>query len=623
VTEFRKVIRVFLASPGDLQEERQRFPEIITEVNRIKANARGIQLEAVGWEDALPGVGRPQELINRDLEKCDLTVMLLWKRWGSPTGKYTSGFEEEYELARSLNETRGRPVMWLYFRDPPDDMLTDPGEQLKKVLDFRDRIEKERKFFYRPYESVDKWARSLREHLCRWLDDQPPGDTPPSTYPIGKLREYVERIEHLESEVGRLTIEHSKMASTLVQEARQKADSGQITRAEEFYAQAATSLDPGIVNEYATFLVRIGMLGKAKEKLDQVLQLSKATDDKEIEAAACNNLGIVYRILGDLNSSEEMYKRSLAVHEQLGQKRGMADAYNNLGIVYWIKGNRNTAEEMLKKALVIYEEIGYKEGMANVHGNLGNLYSYRGSQEVAEVTYKKALAIYNELGKKEGMANVYGGLGILYESRNKLDTAETMYRKALLIDEGLGRKEGIANDYGSLGNVYLARGDLDAAEKMYKKSLAIDTELGRRMGMAKTYTGLGNVHLFREEIKDAEQMYRESLAIGEELGLKEEMANDYANLGNLRLLRGGPGDNKAAEQMYMKSLSISQELGCSEHMAGDYSNLGVVYSLRGDLKSAKEMYEKSLDLYSSIGNKAKMREIRKFMRELKNSTKGK
>ena len=75
------VRNVFIASPGDLSEERRLFPSIIDQVNAIKANSVGLHLKAVGWEDTLPNFGRPQELINKDVRNADIFVMLLWKRW--------------------------------------------------------------------------------------------------------------------------------------------------------------------------------------------------------------------------------------------------------------------------------------------------------------------------------------------------------------------------------------------------------------------------------------------------------------------------------------------------------------------------------------------------------------
>src|SRR3990167_922463 len=101
----RKVKRIFVASPGDLAKERKRFPKILERINRLKAHPIGVDLEARGWEDTPPGMGRPQALINQDVEKCDLFVMLLWKRWGTPPGgdsQYTSGTQEEFELASKI-----------------------------------------------------------------------------------------------------------------------------------------------------------------------------------------------------------------------------------------------------------------------------------------------------------------------------------------------------------------------------------------------------------------------------------------------------------------------------------------------------------------------------------------
>ncbi|MFC1927908.1 DUF4062 domain-containing protein, partial [Chloroflexota bacterium] len=114
--KYLKVTRVFIASPSDLNVERVIFRDVIEEVNCIKAKSKGILLEAVGWEDTLLGKGRPQKKINEDVKNSHLIVMLLWKRWGSATGEYSSGFEEEYEVACANDKE-----IWLYFRSIPDD----------------------------------------------------------------------------------------------------------------------------------------------------------------------------------------------------------------------------------------------------------------------------------------------------------------------------------------------------------------------------------------------------------------------------------------------------------------------------------------------------------------------
>ena len=53
----RKVVKIFIASPSDIVKEREFFREIIEETNKIKANALGLHLEAVGLEETDLGWG--------------------------------------------------------------------------------------------------------------------------------------------------------------------------------------------------------------------------------------------------------------------------------------------------------------------------------------------------------------------------------------------------------------------------------------------------------------------------------------------------------------------------------------------------------------------------------------
>ena len=51
---------VFIASPSDVQEERDIVREVCDELNGNKlVENDNIQFKAVGWEDALPSAGRP------------------------------------------------------------------------------------------------------------------------------------------------------------------------------------------------------------------------------------------------------------------------------------------------------------------------------------------------------------------------------------------------------------------------------------------------------------------------------------------------------------------------------------------------------------------------------------
>jgi hypothetical protein len=161
----RRFIKVFLASPGDLAEERKIAKVIIDDFNSQLADALGYQVELVGWEDTLPGVGRPQAIINRDLDGCDLFIGMLWKRWGTPPGTetYTSGFEEEFNRSMARNTEHGRPEINLLLKDLDSASLADPGDHLKKVIAFKEQIFAERKLLAGTFADVRDFEGKFRK----------------------------------------------------------------------------------------------------------------------------------------------------------------------------------------------------------------------------------------------------------------------------------------------------------------------------------------------------------------------------------------------------------------------------------------------------------------------------
>lgn len=167
----RKILTVFLASPGDLADERRVVREVVDKINRIVSQPLGWQIELRGWEDTLPGSGRPQELINKDVDSCDLFLGILWRRWGSSTGKYFSGFEEEFERARERYLGTQLPTIWLCFKKVEAAQIQDPGEQLSKVLAFRETQIRSKEFLFKEFEDIEDWRNKLDEWLWKQILD--------------------------------------------------------------------------------------------------------------------------------------------------------------------------------------------------------------------------------------------------------------------------------------------------------------------------------------------------------------------------------------------------------------------------------------------------------------------
>ena len=164
--------RVFIGSPGGLEVERKCFKERLSKFTALHAECRDVLFHPVGWEDTLGGVGRPQALINKDLEQCDYAVFVLHDRWGSPTGNgQSSGTEEEWNLAEELYKAKKIRNIALFFKTVDAGKLRDTGPQLTKVLAFKKRIEEEKHYLFKNYDSSDVFDEELEAHLARWFRD--------------------------------------------------------------------------------------------------------------------------------------------------------------------------------------------------------------------------------------------------------------------------------------------------------------------------------------------------------------------------------------------------------------------------------------------------------------------
>ena len=121
-------LTVFIASPGDLEDERAILRGLESDLNSKFAPA-GIRIRMTGWEERPPAYGRPQQQINPMVDACDLFIGLLRRKWGTETGLYASGFEEEFERALMRRENTGElSEISMFFSKISQGELEDAGD---------------------------------------------------------------------------------------------------------------------------------------------------------------------------------------------------------------------------------------------------------------------------------------------------------------------------------------------------------------------------------------------------------------------------------------------------------------------------------------------------------------
>ncbi|HYN81826.1 MAG TPA: hypothetical protein VES88_10025 [Gemmatimonadaceae bacterium] len=175
----KKVVRVFLASPGDVLNERERAGVVVESLNRTLESELGIRIELIRWETHVaPLMGRPEEVVLEGvrMSESDVFVGILWLRFGTPTGgvrpesggPILSGTEEEFHLAYESWKRTGRPqVMFYRCTRPPEDIRSLEADQYGNVARFFARFEhnQEHPGLVGTYSEPEEFERRLREDL--------------------------------------------------------------------------------------------------------------------------------------------------------------------------------------------------------------------------------------------------------------------------------------------------------------------------------------------------------------------------------------------------------------------------------------------------------------------------
>jgi hypothetical protein len=184
-----RLLRIFLASPGDVAEERVLAERVFRRLDSEFAHA--VRLELILWEhEPLFAHSGFQQQIPRP-SQCDLVVSVLWARLGTrlpadfavPAGEASlTGTEFEIHDALEAYRRMGRPNLLIYRKTarPQVDLTSADAEE--RLLQYRRLQEFCQRAFCdaqgvavvatHEFAQAHDFERKLYEHTRRWLERQ-------------------------------------------------------------------------------------------------------------------------------------------------------------------------------------------------------------------------------------------------------------------------------------------------------------------------------------------------------------------------------------------------------------------------------------------------------------------
>ena len=371
-----RVIRIFLASSiTELKEERNKLGEYLSgaDIQNLFLHDH-VVIQLVRCEDIYSGSdGKtdPQELLNRRLRECEMSVFLFKTKAGPRT-------VQEFEVAKTLQK-EGKHTMYVYCKSIPWENRSPELKQIIQRLDDEgpdwDSFESVGDVKAAFIKGLLKYEHGLLVSLGERFEEsagatqfwsqmeriEKSGEDSLKRYAFHKKHEIRSQkdvhqaIGELVSQVGTIMEDSSKTIADKIfrtHEVYQKADRW---ASETEYDQKQHCQ---LLFDYARFLYDYGLYDDATRIYLRQITLAEALygASHETTATSYNNIGLVYKAQGDYAKALEYYGKALSIKESvLGEDHpSTATSYNNIGLVYKAQGEYAKALEYLEKALAIF-----------------------------------------------------------------------------------------------------------------------------------------------------------------------------------------------------------------------------------------------------------------------------
>jgi tetratricopeptide (TPR) repeat protein len=212
------------------------------------------------------------------------------------------------------------------------------------------------------------------------------------------------------------------------------------------------------------------------------------------EARMYNEIGDIYRIIGEHEQASVWYLNACRVRKLPGQREEQAQhsrALIGLGDVYYRQGWFPYALTHYEKGARYYlwATNNYVE-MARIYNNIAEIYDKQGYPVKALRNYKDCLKNQDQLHDYAGMASTHRKMGQICWTIGKHANALDNYKESIAYKKILRELIDLPQLYGQIGIIFAARGEISTALENFKEGIKIAEQIGDQASLANLYNSL-------------------------------------------------------------------------------------------------------------------------------------
>ncbi|OJW71117.1 MAG: hypothetical protein BGO68_04705 [Candidatus Amoebophilus sp. 36-38] len=328
-------------------------------------------------------------------------------------------------------------------------------------------------------------------------------------------------------------------------------------------------------------------------------------------AESFNNLGRIYKALGNYQEALKYFERALEIRQELypGNHTEVAESLHSLGRVYRGLGEYQKALEYSKQALEMWQALypGNHPQVADAFNTVGSAYKALGQYQEALKCYQQALEIRQALytGNHPDLAQSMNSLGVIHRALGHNQEALKYLKQALEIRKALytDNHPKVAQSYNNVGSVYKIIGRYQEALEYYKQALEMKKGLykGNHPSIASSLNSLGDIYIILGQPEEALKCYQEALAMRKTLYARNhpEIANSLCHLGDFYQ---SLGQYQEALKYYQEALAMRKMLYTGNHpdIAVSLNSMGNVYQALNKHQDALKYYKEALAMREAV-----------------------
>ena len=293
-------------------------------------------------------------------------------------------------------------------------------------------------------------------------------------------------------------------------------------------------------------LIKIGYFllsenpNEAIKYLDEAIELSEKINSKWSKADAFLNKGVALWHLGEINQSDNYYKKAITIYEEFHDSLSLIKVFNSQAINHQMKGDNDLAVETFFHSLDYAKKIKDNGTILSTLFNIGILYDNIGNNEQCLKYYLEA-AKYADEKDQASLALLQSYIAEVYIHTNRLTEAEDYLNKAIINSRASGDTKSLIWAYTNLGQIQLKNGKEKSAENYFKESLKLARSIDFKLEIIHALTELGKYYNKTKNFAEGEKNLLEAISLAEELNsltdlsvLNREIAALYYNTGNYK-----------------------------------------------------------------------------------------